>query len=106
MFGLNEEGTLHAFLGQRGGAPAFAERGAAFRCRSEPAWTHRFGRSAVEGVAEIRIFAEGSIAPKPGDRIALNGRWYRISEAQPVRGWRGVHHLEILAQGEGPARDA
>ena len=101
MFGLNEEAVLHACLGHRGGKPAFAESGTSFRCRSEPAWVHRFGGSAVEAMADVRIFAEASVEPNPGDRVALNGRWYRIAEVQPVRGWRSVHHLEILTKGEG-----
>ena len=104
MFALNETATLHAFLGQRGGKPEWAKDGAAFRCRSEPAWKHRFSGSAIERAADTRIFAEG-VDAQPGDRIALHGRYYRVAEAQPMRGWRGVHHMEILAKGEGPCRE-
>lgn len=104
MFALNETATLYTFLGQRGGRPAWTEDGTDFLCRSEPAWSHRFGSSAIECAADTRIFAKG-VDARPGDRIALNGRYYRIAEVQPMRGWRDVHHLEILAKGEGPCRE-
>ena len=100
MFALNETGVLYAHLGQRGGKPVFAEDGVAFRCRSEAAWAQRFRGNSVERVADTRIFAQG-VGARPGDRIALNGRNYRIAEVQPVRGWNGIHHLEILAKYEG-----
>ena len=101
MFALNETATLYALLGQRGGKPAYAETGAAFRCRSEPAWAQRISGSAIGQAADTRIFAWG-VDAHPGDRIALNGRNYRIAEVQPMRGWNGIHHLEILARDEGP----
>ena len=107
MFALNETAALHACVGQRGGRPAFAESGVEFSCRSEPAWANRYSGNDVKRVADTRIFAGTSgqeIDPHPGDRIALNGRYYRIAEVQAVRGWRGIHHLEILARDEG-ARD-
>ena len=109
MFGFNEAAALYARIGQRGGRPAFAREGVRFMCRSEPAWIHRMGGSAIENVADTRIFAEAMDAarerfdPRPGDRIALDGRYYRIAEVQPMRGWCGIHHLEILARDEGPA---
>ena len=103
MFALNETATLYTFLGQRGGKPAWAESGTDFLCRSEPAWKQRFSGSAIERAADTRIFAE-NVEAHPGDRIVLNGRYYRIAEVQPMRGWRGIHHLEILAKGEGPCR--
>lgn len=100
MFALNETAILHASLGQRGGKPVYAEEGVTFACRSEPAWAQRFSGSAVERAADTRIFAR-DVAAQPGDRIALNGRNYRIAEVQPMCGWRGLHHLEILAKDEG-----
>ena len=111
MFALNETAFLYPSLGHRSGRAAFAETGAIVRCRSEPAWAHRASGSAVERVADIRIFANVSsespiharLNPRPGDRIELNGRCYRIAEVQPMRGWRGIHHLELLAKDEGPA---
>ena len=100
MFALNETATLYASLGQQGGRPVYAEKGTAFACRSEPAWGQRFSGSAVERAADTRIFAR-DVDARPGDRIALDGRNYRIAEVQPMRGWRGVHHLEILAKEDG-----
>lgn len=110
MFALNETAVLYECVGQRGGRPVYAKDGMAFRCRSQMAWGGRFSGSAVERVADTRIFASavpvpgarGRFAPRFGDRIALNGRNYRIAEVQPVRGWREIHHLEILAKDEGP----
>lgn len=100
MFALNETATLHAFLGQRGGKPAYADEGVKFACRSEPAWMHRFRGTAIECAADTRIFAR-DVEAHPGDRVALNGRCYRVAEVQPMRGWKGIHHLEILARSEG-----
>ena len=102
MFALNETAFLYANRGQRGGKSVYADTGATLRCRSEPAWIHRASGSAVERVADTRIFA--CVARVyPGDRLVLNGRCYRIAEVQPMRGWCGIHHLEILARDEGPA---
>ena len=109
MFALNETAIFYECVGRQGGRPVYAEDGAAFRCRSESAWGPRFSGSAVERVADTRIFANvapeaGALArfdPRPGDRIVLNGRNYRVAEVQPMRGWREVHHLEILAKDEG-----
>lgn len=102
MLALNETAYLYANLGQQSGKPVYAARGEALRCRSKPAWIHRVSSSAIERVADTRIFARAAQA-HPGDRIVLNGRRYRIAEVQPMRGWRGIHHLEILARDEGPA---
>ena len=109
MLALNETAYLYANLGQRNGKPAYAEHASELRCRSEPAWIHHASGSAVERVADTRIFASASAEssiqcePRPGDRIELNGRRYRIAEVQPMRGWSAIHHLEILARDEGPA---
>ena len=100
MFACNEPAILYACLGQRGGKPAFTEEGIAFRCRSEPAWGHRSSGDAVDRVADTRIFAR-DVEARPGDRVQLNGKYYRIAEVQPMRGWNSIHHLEILAKAEG-----
>ena len=102
MLALNETAYLYASLGQRNGRPAYAAHAATLRCRSEPAWIHRASGSAVARMADTRIFACAAQA-HPGDRIELNGRRYRIAEVRPMRGWSGIHHLEILARDEGPA---
>lgn len=110
MLALNETAVLYECLGRRDGRPVYARDGVAFRCRSQVAWGDRFGGSAVERMADTRIFASvvpapgarGRFAPRFGDRVALNGRNYRIAEVQPMRGWREIHHLEILAKDEGP----
>ena len=99
MFALNETARLHAFLGQRGGKPAYAEQGVEFRCRSEPAQAHSFNGIAIDRTADTRIFAQ-SVDAHPCDRVALNGESYLISEVRSMRGFRGVHHLEILAKKE------
>lgn len=99
MFGFNESAVLHRWIGQRGGKPAFAEPGQAFACRSEPTLRRSSRSDSVERGAEMRIFA-GNIGAQPGDRVEIGGASYRISEIKRLRGWMGVHHLEMTARAE------
>ena len=105
MLALTERGTLFALLGQRDGRPDYAAQGTDFACRSEPAWAHRFSGSAISQTADTRIFAAAAehLEPRPGDRILLNGRKYRVAEVQSMRALFGIHHLEMLAKDEGAA---
>lgn len=100
MFGLNERAALFACIGQRGGRPAYEERGVAFACRSEPAPAQSARGDSLERGGQARIFAEAGLSARPGDRIELGGARYRIVEVRHMRGWAGEHHLEIIAREE------
>lgn len=100
MFALNETATLFPCIGQSGGKPAYAENGTTFHCRSEHVQNHAFigtTGGAVQKGADTRIFAQG-VTVNPGDRIDLNDKCYLVREVSEVRGFRSVHHLEILAK--------
>ena len=99
MLGLNETAVLRRYLGQRGGRPAYAEPGEKFACRSEPAHSRNARSDSAERGANLRLFAE-DVGVRPGDRIELDGASYRVAEVERLRGWRGVHHLEIAARAE------
>lgn len=97
MLGLNETAVLCRYLGQRGGRPAYAEPGESFACRSEPALSRSARSDSVERGADLRVFA-GDVDIRPGDRIELDGARYRVAEVRRLRGWMGVHHLELAAK--------
>ena len=105
MFALNETAVLYPREGQSGGRPAYAARGEAFRCRSEaePSWTA--GGDSVAPGGALRVFAR-NVDAHPGDRVELGGASYRIAEVKRMRGFAGIHHLEILARAEHRAGEA
>lgn len=97
MFGLNEMATLYRYNGQSGGKPSYAPTGTRFACRSQPTCVHSPSNGSIERTADLRIFAH-VIAPSPGDRITIDNSAYIITEVQSMRGFSGVHHVEILAR--------
>lgn len=99
MYALNEAAVLRARVGRGGGRPVYERVGTAFRCRSEPAHMDAARGERMERGAHVRIFAQG-VNARPGDRVEMDGRAYRVSEVKRVRGLAGIHHLEILARAE------
>lgn len=97
MLGLTEKALLFRKLGQRGGAPTYAEQGVACACRTEPAVVHSFSGNTVERTADTRIFLRGADV-SPGDKIRVAERVYIVSEVRAMRAFGAVHHYEVLCK--------
>ena len=105
MFALNERAKLYKRAGQHAGKPAYADAYSAFPCRTQPEARHTSGSKGVERSADTRVFMPASaatLAIEPGDKIVLDdGAALIVAEVQIMRGFSGVHHLEVLANRAG-----
>lgn len=101
MLGLWEEAALRRRTGLRGGKPVYGESEIRFACRVEPVRQVSAAGQRQDGACTVRIFAR-DVGAAPGDRVTFaDGSAAILSEVARFPGPGGVHHVEMVALGEG-----
>lgn len=99
-FAMNETARLYRRVGRRGGAPEYDAGGVEFPCRTEGVAASKKGGRGFGRADQARVFTE-DMAVGAGDRLVLaDGTAMIVVEVRAMRGLRGVHHLEIVAEAE------
>ena len=100
MLGLNQKAAWFRRSGQKNGKPNYSVLGTTFPCRIQPTDEHTLARMGISSSDSVTVYAK-PFAIRTGDRIVLGGqRAYVAREVIEEYGFRGVHHLKIIALGD------
>lgn len=102
MLGLNHRATWVPQVGQKSGKPAYADNGTEFSCRIQPTDIHTLATLGITSADSITVYCLPA-GIHTGDKIITPAqREYIVRSVREEYGFRGLHHLKIIALGDTP----